>query len=80
MYNVDDFLLKINKNTAISGQLRKTHINEIKAHGGKYINETDLKTFGEFLSANINKFEQKDIVKPRYFAKPHITVSKKHYK
>lgn len=76
----DDFLANISCETVVSGQLRSNHIEEIKSRGGKYIDEKDLKTLAEFLVENVDKFERKDIVKPRYFSKPHITVSKKHYK
>ena len=64
----------------ISGQLRKNHIEEIQSKGGKYIDEKTLPTLGDFLIKNVDKYDRLDIVKPRYFSKPHITVSKKQYK
>ncbi len=77
LINADKFLSQKRK---IAGQLRKNHIEEIEKKGGKYINEVTLPTLGEFLIKNVDKYERKDIVKPRYFTKPHITVSKKQYK
>lgn len=77
LIDADEFL---SKKREVSGQLRKNHIEEIENNGGKYIKEKKLPTLGEFLIENVDKFERKDIVKPRYFSKPHITVSKKSYK
>lgn len=72
-----EFLAQVRE---VSGQLRKNHIEEIQNMGGKYIDEETLPTLGEFIIKNVDKFERKDIVKPRYFSKPHITISKKQYK
>lgn len=73
LMDADEFLAEKRE---VSGQLRKNHIEKL----GKYIEEETLPTLGEFLVENVDKFERKDIVKPRYFSKPHITISKKSYK
>jgi len=80
LYDVQDFLSQVDEKTKIAGQLRDTHIKEINLRSGKYVDEKELGTLGQFLSENIDQFEFKDNVKPRYFSKPYITVSKKQYK
>ncbi len=77
LMDADEFLSQARE---VSGQLRKNHIEEIQNKGGAYIDEETLPTLGEFLIKNVDKFERLDIVKPRYFSKPHITISKKQYK
>ena len=80
LLEADDFLSQIKSGMTIAGQLKSSHLEEIKSRGGEYTEEEKLKTLGEFLVENSDKFERKNIVKPRYFSKPHITVSKKNYK
>jgi len=80
LLEADDFLSQIKSGMTIAGQLKNSHIEEIKSRGAEYIQEENLKTLGEFIAENGDKFERKAIVKPRYFTKPHITVSKKNYK
>lgn len=73
LMDADEFLAQPRE---VSGQLRKNHIEKLS----KYIEEETLPTLGEFLIENVDKYERLDIVKPRYFSKPHITISKKQYK
>jgi len=80
LFDSDDFLSQIKSDAKIAGQLKEAQIERINLRGGKYVKEENLKTLGEFLVENVDKFERKKNVKPRYFTKPHITVSKKNYK
>lgn len=80
LFDSDDFLSQIESGAKVAGQLKEAQIDAIKNLGAEYVEEESLKTLGEFLVENADKFERKNIVKPRYFTKPHITLSKKNYK
>lgn len=75
-----DFYTLINSGMKISGQLRKKDRDNIVSSGGHYIAEETLPGLGAFLATKRGDCSKVKIVKPRYFNKPHITVSSKAYK
>lgn len=75
----DEVVKKLEPSAKISGHLKENQIEKLTEKGIKWIPEEDLLSLGKFIS-NMKKYEEKSLIKPLYFAPPHITKSEKLYK
>lgn len=80
LHKEDAFFSLVQPEMKITGQLRTKDRDTIVSCGGHYIEEDALPGLGAFLVAKRANYKQVSLVKPRYFNKPHITVSSKAYK
>lgn len=80
LYKGDAFFSLVQPGMKIAGQLRTKDRDAIVSSGCRYIEEETLPGLGAFLVAKRAGYKQVSLVKPRYFNKPHITVSSKAYK
>lgn len=80
LYKDDAFFSLVQPGMKIAGQLRTKDCDTIVSRGGHYIEEEALPGLGAFLVEKRADYKQVSMVKPRYFNKPHITLSSKAYK
>ncbi|MBD3156325.1 tRNA (adenosine(37)-N6)-threonylcarbamoyltransferase complex dimerization subunit type 1 TsaB [Candidatus Peregrinibacteria bacterium] len=80
LHKDDAFFSLLKPGMNIAGQLRTKDRDAIVSSGCRYIEEEALPGLGAFLVAKRADYKHVSLVKPRYFNKPHITVSSKAYK